>query len=198
MRLILASQSPRRSLLLRAAGFEFDIVEPTGVDETRRKRECPIVYVTRAAHAKALRVAKDYPDCCVIGADTIVIVNEEILGKPGSNDDATRMLRLLSGQTHKVLTGMAVHVSGRQMSEVRETRVTFSRLTETEIKWYVRSGEPRDKAGGYAIQGLASRFVSGIEGSYSNVVGLPIETLHRLLAHIGSEQLPRSLFNATT
>ena len=198
MRLILASQSPRRSLLLRAAGFEFDIVKPTGVDETRREGEDPIVYVVRAAHTKALRVAKDYPDCCVIGADTIVIVHGEVLGKPRSDDDAARMLRLLSGQTHKVLTGMAVHVGGRQMSEVRETRVRFSRLVEPEIEWYVRSGESRDKAGGYAIQGLASRFVSDIEGSYSNVVGLPIEALHRLLANIGGEQSPRNFFNTNT
>ena len=190
MRLILASRSPRRSLLLRAAGFEFDIVEPAGVDETRQGREDPIIYVVRVAHAKALRVAKDYPDCCVIGADTIVIVHGKILGKPRSDDDAARMLRLLSGQTHKVLTGMAVHVCGRQMSEVRETKVRFSRLAESEIEWYVRSGESRDKAGGYAIQGLASRFVSDIEGSYSNVVGLPIEALHRLLTNIGGEQLP--------
>jgi septum formation protein len=184
---ILASASPRRAELLRAAGIEFD-VRPADVDESVRHGERAEHYALRVAHAKAEAVARTMPDALVLGADTVVVVADAILGKPADPEDAARMLRLLSGRPHVVLTAVALVrpgplASGRAVVEsgVERTTVELARMTEDEIAWYVASGEPMDKAGAYAIQGLASRFVTRIEGSYSNVVGLPVALVYALL-----------------
>lgn len=176
--IVLASASPRRSELLRAAGINFTI-RVADVDETLWPDESPPSYVARLAATKALAVAR--PGEIVLGADTTVVIGHEIAGKPVNIDDAKRMLRLLSGQWHEVLTGVSLVRSGEVTTEVAVTRVKFAAMSEAEIDWYATSGEPDDKAGAYAIQGLASRFIERIEGSYSNVVGLPLETVYRML-----------------
>jgi septum formation protein len=178
--LVLASRSPRRAELLRLAGFDF-VVEPADVDERGQPGEPPATYVCRVAHAKAQHVAKRRVDDIVIAADTVVVVDDVVFGKPVDDADAAAMLRRLAGRAHEVLTGVAVEARGRSRIDVDRTVVFFSPLTETEIEWYVRSGEPRDKAGAYGIQGLASRFVPRIEGSYSNVVGLPMALVTHLV-----------------
>jgi septum formation protein len=180
MRVILASASPRRAELLRAAGFEFEIVA-ADVDERVRDGETPDVYVRRLAQAKSGGAVSD---AIVIGADTAVVVDGAILGKPIDDADAARMLKRLSGRTHDVLTGVSVRLGTHELSRVETTRVEFAPLTDADIAWYVSSGEGRDKAGAYAIQGLASRFIPRIDGSYSNVVGLPIAGVAELLATI--------------
>ena len=184
MRLVLASGSQRRRELLAAAGFSFDVT-PVDVDETLQPDEDATSYVTRLARAKALAAAPSHADRVVIGADTAVVVDGEVLGKPRGAEDATRMLRLLSGRAHEVLTGIAVFARGRILSAVERTTVWFAPLSDSEISWYVASGEPLDKAGAYAIQALASRFVPRIDGSYTNVVGLPVSTVVELLAKLG-------------
>lgn len=176
--IVLASASPRRAELLRAAGIDFTI-RVADVDETLWPDEAPQAYVARLAQTKALAVAQ--ADEIVLGADTTVVIGDEIAGKPVNLDDAKRMLQLLSGQWHEVLTGVSLVCNDEVTTEVAVTRVKFAALSETEIDWYATSGEPDDKAGAYAIQGFASRFVERIEGSYSNVVGLPLETVYRLL-----------------
>jgi septum formation protein len=180
--LILASASPRRADLLAAAGFEF-VVRPVEIDEQPRDGETPVDYVLRLAREKAAAAAAANPVSgeVVIAADTSVVVDGQILGKPVDDEDACRMLRLLSGREHEVLTGVAIRRDGREASAVASTCVQFLPLTTEEITWYVASGEPRDKAGAYAVQGLASRFVEQIRGSYANVVGLPVALVHRLL-----------------
>lgn len=252
-RLFLASASPRRADLLRAAGFVFDVL-PADVDESVRPDESPRVYARRVAMAKAEAVLPHAAGRVVLAADTVVIVDGQILGKPADAGDARRMLRLLSGRMHHVLTasvlvsssskyaggglgsdrlrpaatgdavarlksgptygtsGPTYGASGLTDSEVggvpagvrrveaasgaglaenggvrtfeQVTEVTFAPLSEDELAWYVASGEPMDKAGAYAIQGLAARFITGISGSYSNVVGLPIESVYRILVEI--------------
>ena len=187
MRLILASASPRRAELLAAAGFEFDVI-PADIDETPRPGESAVDYTQRVARDKSRSVATVQRDstAVVLAADTEVVVDDAILGKPSSTEDASRMLRLLSGRTHDVLTAVVVWAHGRELSEVVSTRVEFTRMSDREIADYVRSGEPMGKAGGYGIQGYASRFIPRIEGSWSNVVGLPIHAVHRLLAKVES------------
>jgi septum formation protein len=182
VRLILASSSPRRADLLSAAGYRFE-VSPADVDERTLPEESPDEYVLRVALAKA-RAGAGAPDAVVLGADTAVVVGDVILGKPADDADAARMLSLLSGREHRVLTGVAVVWDGRVAHTVETTRVTFRPLTAADISAYVASGEPRGKAGAYAVQGLAARFVAGIEGSYSNVVGLPVERVAALLAEV--------------
>jgi septum formation protein len=176
--IILASASPRRAELLRAAGINFTI-RVADVDETLWPDESPQAYVARLAQTKALAVVQ--PDEIVLGADTTVVIGHEIAGKPINIDDAKRMLRMLSGQWHEVLTGVSLVRNDKVTTEVAVTRVKFAMMSEAEMDWYARSGEPDDKAGAYAIQGLASRFIERIEGSYSNVVGLPLETVYRML-----------------
>ena len=181
---MLASASPRRADLLTAAGFAFDVV-PANVDERLRPGETPDEHVARLALAKAAAVAGQYPRRGVIAADTVVVAGNLILGKPESDQDAADMLRRLSGRSHEVLTGLCVCHLGRMRQTVERSTVRFAALSEDEIAWYVASGEPRDKAGAYAIQGLASRFVASVEGSYSNIVGLPVSTLYGLLCDLG-------------
>jgi septum formation protein len=180
MRLILASASPRRATLLREAGYAFD-VEPAHVDESELEGESPRAYVLRVAALKAQAVAARHPDNLVLAADTTVVVDGRMLAKPSDDDDARRMLGLLSGRTHDVLTGVVVVRAGRESSAVAVTRVRFRPLTGAEIDWYVASGEPHDKAGSYGVQGLASRFVEAVDGSHSNVVGLPVGAVRALL-----------------
>ena len=188
MRLILASASPRRAELLRAAGIEFD-VSTADVDERFLAGEKPGDAVVRLAEQKAATVAARRPQAVVLGADTTVVAGGEALGKPADAADAARMLRLLSGRTHEVLTGICLRGNGRNLVHVEATRVRMRNLSEAEIAWYLATGEASDKAGAYAVQGLASRFVEGIDGSYSNVVGLPISSVYELLKELGCDIL---------
>jgi septum formation protein len=178
--LILASSSPRRAELLRAAGIPFEVI-PVDVDESLLKLEPPGEHVRRLARGKADAAFASHPDAVVLGADTIVTVGGEIMSKPRDAGDATRMLRLLSGREHEVLTGVALVARRGAVVEVARTRVWFNPLTEAEIADYVATGEPLDKAGAYGIQGIGSRFIDRIQGSYSNVVGLPVALVYRLL-----------------
>jgi len=180
MRLILASASPRRTDLLREAGYVFE-VEPADVDESELAGEPPAAYVVRVAAMKARAIAARHPDEAILAADTTVAIDGAMLAKPADDADAARMLGLLSGRTHDVLTGVVLVRTGRESSAVVGTRVRFRPLTAAEIDWYVASGEPRDKAGAYGVQGLAARFVASVDGSYSNVVGLPIGAVRALL-----------------
>lgn len=204
MRLILASASPRRSELLKAAGLAFD-VRPADVDESIRPGESADAYVRRLAAEKARAAGAAVPGSAVLGADTIVVAGGEILGKPHDGQDATRMLRLLSGRTHEVMTGVCLCWAGVRLTppplpplrrpgkpdttgcdvRVAVTTVEFARLTDADMAWYVGTGEPIGKAGGYAVQGLASRFVTRIDGSYSNVVGLPVALVYEMCSDAG-------------
>lgn len=180
-RVILASASPRRAELLRAAGIDFD-VRPTAVDEAILPGEGPSDYVSRLAETKARVVHEREGERTVLAADTAVVVDGHILGKPIDEADAKRMLLLIQGRTHEVLTAVSVFHPGQIVdTRVDVTTVEFAELSEADIAWYVSSGEPMDKAGAYAVQGLASRFVTRIEGSYSNVVGLPMALVYRML-----------------
>jgi len=176
VRLILASQSPRRAELLTAAGYEFDVI-PADVDESIHPGEEPETYARRVAAAKAQAVRPRSHGRPVLAADTVVVIDGHILGKPADAADARRMLRMLSGRLHEVLTAVTLDA----VTQVERTTVEFATLTDEEVAWYVSSGEPMDKAGAYAIQGLASRFVIRIDGSYSNVVGLPMARVYELL-----------------
>jgi septum formation protein len=210
MRLILASASPRRAELLRAAGFEFDVAV-TDVDESIRAGESPQAYVRRLAADKSVAaltgcatgaddarqqtaVAQAFrpADVIILGADTAVVVDGDILGKPRDDQDAAAMLRRLSGRRHEVMTGVSLRCGAYEVGRVEVTSVEFARLADDDIEWYVKSGEGRDKAGAYAIQGLASRFIPRIEGSYSNVVGLPVACVAELLREISSTRPARS------
>jgi septum formation protein len=182
MRLILASASPRRAELLTSAGYTFEVV-PTLIDETPRPDEPPRDYALRVAGDKARAVPQERqpPGTVILSADTVVVARGELLGKPSDRADAQRMLVTLAGEVHEVHTAVVAQVDGNHRTEVVTTRVRFVPLTPEEIAWYVASGEPEGKAGGYAIQGRAARFIDWIEGSWSNVVGLPLATVHRLL-----------------
>ena len=180
MRLVLASRSPRRADLLTSAGYDFEVA-PADIDERLLDGETPAAHVRRLAREKAARVARDHPGAIVLGADTVVVLDAVMLGKPADDADAASMLGRLSGRTHDVLTGVALHTRNAQRCDVDSTRVTFRELTAAEVAWYVGSGEPGGKAGAYAIQGRAARFVTRIEGSYTNVVGLPIALVDHLL-----------------
>lgn len=177
---ILASRSPRRAELLRAAGIVFEVLA-ADVDETPRAGEAPDAYVERLAIEKARAVLALRPGARVLGADTTVTIDGEILGKPADEADAVRMLRLLRGRAHDVHTGVALASPGGVRSAVDTTRVWFDAMTDEDISWYVGTGEPVDRAGAYAIQGFASRFIPRIEGSYSNVVGLPVALVSSIL-----------------
>jgi septum formation protein len=185
--LILASASPRRAELLANAGYEFS-VEIADVDESVLPGEPPDLYVLRVARAKARLVA----DRCrksgsaVLAADTTVVAGGEILGKPENAAEAVRMLKQLAGAVHEVLTGVVLIAGAAEKAEVVTTRVHLLPITMDEIEWYVSTGEPDGKAGAYAIQGRAARFVDWIEGSWSNVVGLPVATVARMLRAVGA------------
>ena len=212
MRLILASASPRRAELLRAAGYEFDVVV-ADVDESIRNGESPSAYVRRLAAAKSAaalgsdldfretetvhelspkRENRDLTPTIVLGADTTVVVDDEILAKPRDEADAAAMLRRLSGRRHEVLTGVSLRRGAYEVGRVESTSVYVAELTDEEIAWYVATGEGRDKAGAYAIQGFASRFIPRVEGSYSNVVGLPVACVRELLTEISGTRPDRA------
>jgi septum formation protein len=180
--LILASSSPRRESLLRELGFRFRQDHPE-VDERVRHGERPRDYVRRVALAKARSVAAPRPRSWVVAADTAVVVDDSILGKPRDDREARRMLRGLSGRWHRVVTGIALvrRDEDFEQSRTSSTRVRFRRMTEKEIRWYVATGEPSDKAGAYAIQGKGGLFIERIVGSPSNVIGFPIESFYELL-----------------
>ncbi len=185
--LVLASASPRRRELLGGLGLRFT-VRSADIDETPRPGEAPDIYVLRLAEEKARAAAR--PGELVLAADTTVVIDGEILGKPQDDADAGRMLRLLAGREHEVLTGVAVLDTtetgpGRLASGISRSAVRMAALTPEEIAWYVATGEPRDRAGAYAIQELASLFVEAVTGNYSNVVGLPVPTVYRLFAELG-------------
>lgn len=192
-RLILASKSPRRYELLKQMGLDFEVI-PSGAAEDFLNTESPREHVLRLADAKAKDVAKKYPDRWVIAADTIVYIDGSILGKPKSREVAVDMLRRLSGQEHRVLTGFSVcHLEKRNNDEeVVETAVKMKSLTSAEIEWYVHTGEPLDKAGGYAIQGMGSFMIESIQGSYTNVVGLPLCELIQMLNRLGAITISKS------
>ena len=178
--LVLASASPRRQELLRNAGIAFE-VQPANIAEDQLPGEAAKDCAERLARDKALAVARQHPHDCVLGADTVVVVDGQLLGKPSDAADAARMLRLLSGREHQVITGVCLVVSGQWSVASQTTSVTMSEITEKEIADYVASGEPMDKAGAYAIQGIASRWILRIDGDYSNVVGLPVALVVRML-----------------
>jgi septum formation protein len=180
MSLILASASPRRAELLRNANIAFT-AEPAHLREKPLPNENPLDYAQRLARDKAQAIFARHPDDAVLGADTVVVVDEHLLEKPAHEGDAARMLHLLSGSTHQVITGICVVTPGFEQVGVEVTQVRFSRLSEVEIAQYVRTAEPMDKAGAYAIQGMASRWVERIEGCYFNVVGLPVPRVYRML-----------------
>jgi septum formation protein len=194
--IVLASASPRRQELLRNAGIPFE-VEPADIDEAPRSEESPRDCAERLAREKALAVVTVWPESYVLGADTIVVVDDAILGKPRDADDAGRMLRLLSGRGHAVITGVCVvgPAASCQLPAASKTKtqtasettlVTMCELSDDEIRNYVATGEPLDKAGAYAIQGIASRWIPRIEGDYSNVVGLPVALVYRMLRDGGA------------
>ena len=199
VRLVLASASPRRAELMRAAGFVFDTLA-AAVDERVRSGELPDAYVRRLAMEKSAGAMalvtpsrtragqgsgeESRDSVVVLGADTAVVIEGEILGKPRDDPDAEWMLRRLSGRRHEVMTGVSLRRGLVELGTVVTTAVDCRALTDADVRWYVASGEGRDKAGAYAIQGLASRFIPHIEGSYSNVVGLPIACVFELLERI--------------
>ena len=185
-KLILASTSLRRAEILTAVAWPFDVVG-SGVDETRLQSEPPATYVTRLALEKAHAVASRISAGLVLGADTTVVTSGELLGQPENAQDARRMLRLLRGQWHEVLTGVALVRAGQRNSSVvdyERTRVRFGNLSEAEIDWYVSTGEPMGKAGAYAVQGKAALFIEEIQGDYFNIVGLPIRLVYELVRKV--------------
>ena len=190
--LVLASQSPRRAEILRQAGIPFT-VRVADIDETPREGESPSHYVERLAEAKAAAVIAR-PDEIVLGADTTVVIGREMLGKPSDEADARRMLGLLAGRRHEVMTGICLICGEETIRDTAVTEVWFGPMTEEEIEDYAASGEPLDKAGAYAIQGLGSKFIDKVNGSYFNVVGLPIAMVYAHLRYLTNKTaLPRSL-----
>ena len=181
--LILASASPRRSELLRHAGIPFG-VDPADIHEAPLAGEAPIDYAQRLARDKAKTVLARHPHELVLGADTVVVVDEHLLEKPADAADAARMLRMLAGRTHQVITGVSLLASDSERTEAEVTQVSFTTMSEQEIVGYVATGEPMDKAGAYGIQGIASRWVARIDGDYFNVVGLPVARVYRMLKEL--------------
>jgi septum formation protein len=179
-KIILASASPRRAEILRTVNWPFETL-PLNIDETRQPGEDASTYVQRLARAKAEAAALRSPDSLIVGADTTVVIGDQILEKPDDHDDARRMLRQLSGHWHKVLTGVAIINASELRVAYDTTEVKFAVMSQDEIDWYVSSGEPMDKAGAYAIQGLGARFIEGIRGDYFNVMGLPVRLLYEMV-----------------
>ncbi len=181
-KLVLASSSPRRKEILNRAGWPHEVMV-AGIDESLKPNEDPATYVQRLARSKAEAVAQRLQEGLVLGADTTVVVAGEILGQPRDDADARRMLDLLKGKWHEVLTGVAVvRVGGESKVAYETTRVRFAEMNESEIDWYIASGEPFGKAGAYGIQGKAALFIEEIEGDYFNIMGLPIRLTYELAA----------------
>lgn len=182
-KLVLASGSPRRAEILNSVGWAFEKAIPD-VDESVVDGESPEDYVQRLAVEKAKAVSSSYHDQLVLAADTTVVIGGKIIGKPVDLDDARRMIAMLAGNWHAVLTGVAVSRNGSANVDIQSTRVKFASMTDAEIDFLVEKGDPLDKAGGYAVQAQAALFIEGIEGDYWNVVGLPISLVYRLVADI--------------
>lgn len=190
MKLVLASASPRRRELLSSIGLDFEVI-PSRIIERRGEGETPQAYVLRLSQEKAEEVSARRQDSWVIGADTTVFIDDTILEKPSDGADAARMLRLISAREHTVFTGVTLlgpSASYRE-SKVVSTRVTMIGLTDEEIAWYVGTGEPMDKAGAYAVQGIGAMFISSINGNYTNVVGLPLSVLFDMMRRAGIDPL---------
>jgi len=179
-KIVLASASPRRVEILTSVGWPFEKL-PADIDESEIAGETPEDYVIRLAREKALAFGSLRPNEIVLGADTTVVVDGDILGKPADIEDAKRMLRILSGRSHFVLTGVAAAFNGEVETALERTRVDFREMSEDEITFLAERGEPLDKAGAYAVQAQAALFISGIEGDYWNVVGLPVGLVYRLV-----------------
>ncbi|MBQ7594982.1 MAG: septum formation inhibitor Maf [Synergistaceae bacterium] len=189
-RIILASGSPRRKFLLSELGLDFEVYKPE-VDETRIDGEAPYALCMRLSRLKAQAGAAKFPGKIIIAADTIVVIDGEILGKPINRDDAFKMLMTLQNREHEVLTGLSVCEGEKLISHVEHTRVKFRPLTGDEIRAYIATGEPDDKAGAYAVQGIGSLLVESLHGDYFNVVGLPVCSLGKILASFGVNLLTR-------
>jgi septum formation protein len=189
-RFILASSSPRRRELLSSIGLDFEVI-PSSIPEEHQPGESPEEYVARLSRQKAATIAAAHPDQWVIAADTTVILGEELLEKPIGVADARRMLAAIAGRTHVVYTGVTLQnaVRGYGDTRVAESEVRMLPLSEREIDWYVATGEPLDKAGAYAVQGVGGMFIESIHGSYSNVVGLPLALLFQMLRKAGIDPL---------
>ena len=183
--IILASKSPRRRQLLSMMGLDF-IVQTADIDETMDKSQTPAHEVAAVSARKAEKIAWEHPDDVIVSADTIVVIDGKILGKPKDEEDAARMLRLLSGRTHTVYTGLTVHANGESKTQVVGTDVTFRELTDAEIAAYIKTKEPMDKAGSYAVQGFFARYIDGLKGSYANVMGLPVHLVYQELKKLGA------------
>jgi len=179
-KLVLASGSPRRAEILRSIGWEFEKDVPD-IDERELPGESPEAYVQRLAAEKAAAIAAKHPEAIVLGADTTVVIDGQIIGKPVNLADARRMIKMLAGNWHEVLTGVAVVRGGNTSIGLQRTRVKFAVMTEKEIDFLVEKGDPLDKAGAYAVQAQAALFIESIEGDYWNVVGLPINLVYRLV-----------------
>lgn len=187
-KLILASGSPRRAEILTSVGWEFT-KDSADIDETEFENELPEDYVQRLAREKAEAVAQRHENAIVLGADTTVVIDNQIIGKPVDLDDAKRMLKLLSGNWHEVLTGVALaKITNYELRitnvGIQRTRVKFASMSEKEIDFLAENGEPLDKAGAYAVQAQAALFIEGIEGDYWNVVGLPVNLVYRLIENL--------------
>ena len=193
-RLILASKSPRRYELLKQMGLHFDVVQSSVEEEKVVRDESPQEHVIRLSEEKAREVGRTHPDSWVLGADTVVYINGAILGKPKTREEALGMLRRLSGQEHSVLTGFSVlNVSkGKGERGAVETAVKVKPLSPVEMEWYVQTGEPFDKAGAYAIQGIGSFMIKSIRGSYTNVIGLPVCEVVEMLYRLGAITISES------
>jgi len=190
LKFILASASPRRRELLAAARFDFEVI-PSSVPEVHQPGESPEEYVARLSRDKAAVVAAQYLDRWVIAADTTVLLGDELLEKPADAADAKRMLAAIAGKTHMVYTGVTLQnaAAGFHETRVAESEVRILPLTEREIDWYVATGEPFDKAGAYAVQGIAAMFIDSVHGSFTNVVGLPLALLYQMLRKAGIDPL---------
>ncbi len=182
-KIVLASGSPRRAEILNSVGWAFTKQVPD-VDETEFAGEDPAKYVQRLAKTKAEVIAKGHPDQIVLSADTTVVIDGQIIGKPLDLDDARRMLRLLAGNWHEVLTGVAVAANGVTETGIQCTRVKFCEMTDDEVNFLAEKGDPLDKAGAYAVQAQAALFIEGIEGDYWNVVGLPVSLVYRMVTSL--------------
>jgi septum formation protein len=179
-KLILASGSPRRAEIMTSVGWEFTKHSPD-IDESERPGEPAEDYVLRLAREKACAVSGKYPGEIVLAADTTVVIDSQIIGKPVDHEDALRMIRMLAGNWHEVLTGVAVAENGETRSALQRTRVKFAPMSDDEISFLAERGDPLDKAGAYAVQAQAALFIEGIEGDYWNVVGLPISLVYELI-----------------
>ena len=189
-RFILASSSPRRRELLASVGAEFDVL-PSHVPEEHRPGEAPEDYVARLSREKANAIAMQHPSRWVIAADTTVLLGDQLLEKPLNKADAARMLSLIAGKTHIVYTGVTLQNAGLEIRDTRvaESEVRMLPLSQSDVEWYVATGEPLDKAGAYAVQGVGAMFIDSIHGSYTNVVGLPLALLFQMMRRVGIDPL---------